>query len=223
LGISHVAPKFKTHRLVPSRFPPAAVFDWAQTKEELTEIAELENLTNDRLQGNYIDLSLLPKEEWIVGNGATPLMSAFTHPGPSRFSDGTYGVYYAGDSLETAIAETTFHRERFLKASGEAPCLIQMREYIANVKEKLVDINPEEYSAILDPDVNSYSKSQAFAQELKLKQEYGLLYPSVRRQNSRCVAIFRPKALTIPVQGCHLDYVWDGNTIASIRKSVPIK
>lgn len=211
---------FKTHRLIPSRFPPVSVFDWAETKEELEEIATLENLTNDRLKSDYGDLSLIAKEEWIIGDGATPLMAAFTHPGYSRFSDGSYGVYYAGDSLETAIAETKFHRERFLSASNEVACLIQMREYLANVIEELVSISFIEHPSILGSDPNSYPQSQAFARALRLKKEYGILYPSVRNESGQCVAIFRPTALTIPIQGCHLDYEWDGHSIASIRKSV---
>ncbi len=222
MSISYTKVNFKTHRLIPSRFPPILVFDWAETKEELEEIVELESLTNDRLKGEYGDISLVSKNDWVIGEGATPLMAAFTHPGYSRFSDGTYGVYYAGDSLETAIAETKFHREIFLSASNEPACLVQMREYLAHVKEELVDINARDHVHILDPHPSSYHKSQEFARALKLENEYGLLYPSVRNQDGKCVAIFRPTALTIPVQGCHLDYIWDGQSIANIRKSVPM-
>ncbi len=222
MSISYTKVNFKTHRLIPSRFPPVSVFDWAETKEELEEIFELESLTNDRLKGEYGDISLVSKNEWVIGEGTTPLMAAFTHPGYSRFSDGSYGVYYAGDSLETAIAETKFHRERFLAASNESACLVQMREYLAHIKEELVDIDSREHAHILDPDPNSYPKSQEFARTLKLKNEYGLLYPSVRNPEGKCVAIFRPTALTIPIQGSHLDYVWDGHSITSVRKSMPM-
>ena len=56
-------------------------------------------------------------EERVSGPGATPVMAAFTHLNPegSRFSDGTYGVYYAAHSLETAIAEVSHHRAVFLR------------------------------------------------------------------------------------------------------------
>lgn len=223
MGMSYTKVRFKTHRLIPSRFPPISVFDWAETKEELEEIVELESLTNERLQGEYGDISLVSKNDWVIGEGATPLMAAFTHPGYSRFSDGTYGVYYAGDSLETVIAETKFHRERFLAASNEVACLVQMREYLAYVKEELVNIDSKEHAHILDLDPSSYPKSQEFGRTLKLKNEYGLLYPSVRNQKGKYVAIFRPTALTIPIQGCHLDYVWDGHSIASVHKSMPVQ
>ena len=163
---------------------------------------------------------LSQKKDWVIGEGSTPLMAAFTHPGYSRFSDGTYGVYYAGDSLATAIAETKFHRERFLAASHEKACLIQMREYVSNVKEKLVSVDDKN---LLNPDPASYPTSQAFAREQKIKEEYGLLYPSVRNPQGQCVALFRPIALTIPMQGCHLDYIWDGKAISGVHKVVSVE
>lgn len=207
------------HRLIPSRFPPVQLFDWADTAEELAEIAALEGLTNDRLQSEYGNIYLVQKEDWIGGPGSTPLMAAFTHPGYSRFADGTYGVYYAADTIDTAIAETTFHRERFLKASQEAPCLIQMREYVAKIQKKLINMCQEDYGQYLHPDVAEYPVSQAFGREIRSHLAWGLYYPSVRKTDGKCVAIFRPPALTLPTQGRHLDYIWDGKSIAEVRIS----
>ncbi len=208
------------HRLIPSRFPTVLIFDWAQTQEELEEIAALEGLTNDRMQVEYGNIYLVAKEDWVSGPGSTPLMAAFTHPGNSRFSDGTYGVYYAADSIDTAIAETTYHRTRFLQASKEAPCLIQMREYIANVQQKLINLCQQEMVAdLLHPDPFQYAKSQIFARDMRMKKVWGLYYPSVRTSGGRCVAIFRGPALSIPTQGCHLDYIWNGEIISEVRLS----
>lgn len=213
--------KDKTHRLVPSRYPPVSFFDWAESPEELEQIAYLEGLTNDRLTTEYGYISLVTKEDWVGGPGSTPLMAAFTHFGTSRFSDGTsYGIYYAGDSTRTAIAETRFHREIFLAASKEPPCIVQMREYTAHVTKCLVDLCHNSYQEYLAPDVKSYGKSQELGREIKQRNEWGLIYPSVRTDNARCLAIFRPPALTIPVQAGHYDYIWDGSTITEIRKSV---
>ncbi len=211
--------KGKTHRLIPSRFPPVMLFDWADSPEELEHIAQLEGLSNDRLKAEYGEIGLVVAGDWIGGSGATPLMASFTHPGVSRFSDGTYGVYYTADSLQTAIAETRYHREVFLSASNEPPCLIQMREYTTHVVKPLVDIRQNTNLDLIDP--NSYKQSQEFGFQLKRDNEWGVLYPSVRLKNAICVAAFRPPALTVPRQGCHLEYVWDGEKIADIRK--PIK
>lgn len=206
------------HRLIPSRYPPILLFDWAGSADELEQIAILEGLTNDRLQHETGRLNLVPREDWLWGEGSTAVMAAFTHPGPSRFSDGSYGVYYAGNSLDTVIAETRFHRERFLMASNEAPCAIQMREYIAHVQKPLFDISGTGYLGILDPDLATYPHSQDFARTLKSLNEWGIYYPSVRATTGYCVAIFRPPALTTPIQGCHLNYIWNGKQIAEIMK-----
>lgn len=211
--------KGKVHRLIPSRFPPVTLFDWADSQDELIEIAALEGLTNDRLHTEQGDIYLVAKEDWVGGQGSTPLMAAFTHPGNSRFSDGTFGVYYAGDSIETAIAETIFHRQRFLQASKEPPCLIQMREYIAKVRETLVDLSASEYGYLFDANPDNYPISQQFAREARQVKSYGLYYPSVRNSDGRCVAIFRPPALTIPVQGAHFNYIWDGRSISEVTRS----
>lgn len=217
MGYSYLRVRSKVHRLIPSRYPTVNLFDWAESPQELEEIAGLEGLTNERLLSEYGNIHLVTKEDWVSGAGATPLMAAFTHPGVTRFSDGNYGIYYAADSLETAIAETKFHRERFLNASKEAPCLVQMRQYTSKVQRQLVQLSQKGHKKYLTPNPNSYPVSQAFGLNLKLSNEWGIHYPSVRRKDSNCVAIFRPRAVAIPVQGCHLDYIWDGKLISEVR------
>lgn len=211
--------KKKVHRLIPSRYPPISLFDWVGSKQELEEVAALEGLTNERLNGEYGNINLVAEEDWVSGEGATPLMAAFTHPGTfgTRFSDGSYGVYYAADSLEAAIQETKFHRERFLSASKEAPCLIQMREYTAKVTKPVIKLTKRSHRKLLHPDPKYYETSQAFARALKIKNEWGLSYPSVRQPKATCVAIFRPPTLSLPKQGSHLDYIWDGTQISEVR------
>ena len=55
--------------------------------------------------------------------------------------------------------------------------------------------------------------SQRFAHELRHQQSYGLVYRSVRLPGHECVAILRPTAVTIPVQGSHYRYCWNGQRI----------
>lgn len=211
------------HRLVPSKFPPISLFDWADTEEELEQIALLEGLTNERMQAELGRINLIPKEDWIGGPGSTPLMAAFTHIGqPSRFTDGSYGVYYAACSLETAIKETVFHRERFYSASQENPCAITMREYIAKIKKPLIDLRSSEYDELLNPDPMFYDKSQEFGKKVYDEKHWGLLYPSIRKAEGLCMAIFRPPALTLPRQGCHLRYMWDGSRISEVYQESKI-
>lgn len=210
----------KTHRLIPSRFPPISIFDWAESADELEQIAMLEGLSNARLKAVYGNTTLVEAADWVSGPGATPLMAAFTHTGPSRFSSGQFGVYYTADSLQTAIAETKYHREIFLRASNEPACLLQMREYTCRVTERCLDLRPKADKKLLNP--NDYAESQRFGSDCHKAKEWGIIYPSVRYRTGTCVAIFRPTAVTLPKQGCHLDYIWDGECISDVRKAIKI-
>lgn len=66
----------------------------------------------------------------------------------------------------------------------------------------------------------SYNRSQRLGFELRLANEWGLFYPSARLAGAKCLAIFRLPALTFSVQTGHYDYIWDGNCISEIRKSL---
>jgi len=198
------------HRLVPSHFPPIELFESVADPQDLEIVYAIESLTNDRLRDDVGDLTLVAADERISGPGSTPVMAAFTHIGlTSRFTDGSYGVYYGARKLETAIAETVYHRERFLSATGEHDTELTMRQYINKVALALHDVRDERYNELHAP--NTYLASQAFAKTLRNSGSNGLLYRSVRHEGGECIAAFRPKAVTIPVQGQHFRYVWQGH------------
>ncbi len=200
----------RLHRLVPSHFPPISLFETVADPDDLEIVYAIESLTNDRLRDDVGDMRLIPADERIAGPGSTPVMAAFTHIGvASRFTDGRYGVYYGARALETAIAETVHHREKFLSATQEHDTELTMRQYINKVALALHDVRSERYAALHEPD--AYNASQAFAREMRGSGSNGLLYRSVRHAGGECVAAFRPKAVTIPVQGQHFRYVWSGH------------
>lgn len=58
-------------------------------------------------------LRVLPGER-LSSAGASIIMAPCTHLSKlTRFSDGTFGVYYAAKTLTMAIEETKFHRAPF--------------------------------------------------------------------------------------------------------------
>jgi hypothetical protein len=144
-------------------------------------------------------------------------MAAFTHLNPkgSRFSDGSYGVYYVGREFRTALRETAHHFARFATDSQDGPRYEDMRVLVGRIDVRLHDVSnlplPQQ-AKILDPD--SYAVSQAFAAALRETGTSGLVYPSVRDPGGQCAAAFRPKAVGIPVQTRHLKYHWDGRRVA---------
>lgn len=202
-------------RIVPSKFPPINFFEDLIDPADMEIAYAIENMTNDRLRQEVGDISLVATEDRISGNGSTVIMAAFTHIHyPSRFSDGSYGVYYAARSMQTAIKETSYHREQFLAATNQAAGELDMRVYQGEVIKPLHDLRDETFKTCLSAD--DYHASQQLGKTLKTEKSWGLIYPSVRHSGGECVAALRPKAVSIPVQSCHLCYVWDGKQITTV-------
>lgn len=210
-------------RLVPSRFPPQGVFDRIARPEDLEALYALESLTNPRLREELGQLQLVPRERRVSGPGTQPVMAAFTHlnPAGSRFSDGSYGVFYAARTLETAVAETMYHRARFMAATAEPAMRIEMRCYRTAIRGRLHDLR-RGWTQMLDPD--DYGPPQALARRLRAEGSDGVLYPSVRHAGGECVGVFHPDRVAPCVQARHLVYTWDGQRIlpdyaqATLRK-----
>jgi RES domain-containing protein len=139
-------------------------------------------------------------------------MASFTHLGfGSRFADGHFGVYYAANCLEAAIQETVFHKEREMAAANEESIALTMRAYIGCVALEMHDVRGPEFADLHNPDADNYALSQEFARYWRMKGSHGLLYNSVRHPGSECIAAFKPKSVTIPVQGPHLKYFWNSD------------
>lgn len=209
-------------RLVPSRFPPLGLFDRVADPGDLDIVIAIENLTNDRLRDDIGDITLVPPDARVSGLGTTPIMAAFTHLNPegSRFTDGRYGVYYAAIDIETAIAETRFHRTRFLAATNQPPIEIDMRSYASDLVAPLHDIRNRQTDmpTIYTNEPMQYASAQILAKQLRDEGSNGIVYDSVRHTGGECVAVFRPRLLAPVKQGPHYCYVWDGVKITTVYK-----
>ena len=207
-------------RIIPSRFPPIQLFELVTDVQRLEATIALESETNPRLKNEVGDLSLVPQNDRVVGPGSSIIMAAFTHLNPegSRFSDGSYGVFYVAKSLDTAIAETKYHREQFFKETHEPQMKIDMRVYRADIEGKFHDIrnNFEQYTDLYHH--NDYSHSRPFAKKLRDERSNGIVYNSVRDEKGQCIAVFRPTKISRVIQERHLSYEWDGERISRIVK-----
>jgi len=180
-------------------------------------LAAIEGLTNDRLRDEIGQIGLVPPMERIAGPGASPIMAAFTYVGfASRFTDGSYGVYYASDRLAGAIKEIVHHQEVFLRRTSEPATRIQMRLYVGSISADLHDVRGG-WPAVHDPD--SYVASQRLALSLRKIGSDGIVYDSVRLVAAANVAAFRPRILASPSgkahvkQGEHIHLEWNGTRI----------
>ena len=151
----------------------------------------------------------------MSGQGASYLMAPFTHVSadrPTRFSDGSFGVLYAGDRFEVALAETVFHHGRFMAATNEpAGWTSHFRELVLTVDARLHDLRGKP----IDP--ASYEETQAFGAKLRAAASDGVVYQSVRWPGGECVGLFYPDCARNPVQRRHLDYHWDGERVDLYR------
>jgi hypothetical protein len=203
------------YRIVPSRFPPVGVFDRIADPADLEALFAIEALTNARLREEAGALALVPPQRRISGPGSTPVMAAFTHLNPegSRFSDGSWGVFYAAHALATAVEETVYHRERFLAATAEPACEIEMRCYRTRVDCKLHDLRGG-WPAAQDP--HDYAAAVALARTLRAAGSNGIVYASARHQGGECVAAFYPDVVAPCTQAQHFIYRWDGTRITQV-------
>ncbi len=208
----------RSYRIVPARFPPIALFEGiAGDPADLDALNELEGLTSNRLREEAGEIHLIKQEDRRYGPGWSPIMAALCYSRPSRFTDGSFGVYYCADKERTAVAETRYHRERFLAESNEPPMAVEMRVYIAELDADLLDLRGDTNLATsyLDPD--NYANSQRLGAVARMQDHYGLVYPSVRDQEGgHCAAVFRPPALGSTRQGKHFEYRWDGQRITAV-------
>jgi hypothetical protein len=207
--------KQKQYRIIPSTYPPINFFEELVDPNEMELLWEIESLTNERLRQEVGDIFLVPAYDRISGPGSSVIMAAFTHISrQTRFSDGGFGIYYASLSEETAIKETVHHREKFLRATTEEACEITMRVYEGGILKPLYDVCSTDFQALHQPE--DYSQSQQFGRKLKEGNAWGLIYNSVRHETGKCIAAFRPPAISIPKATNHLRYVWNGERITEV-------
>lgn len=198
-------------RIIYSRYPYVGIFDEIGDPSDIPAILELEQRTNDRIRDQIGDIALIRPEDRISGPGTTPIMAAFTHARPSRFSDGSYGVYYSARRRDTAIRETVYHVELFYRATREESADIDMRVYAAAVVGSFDDLRSAT-AADARFDAESYAASRAYARTLYDDNAVdGIIYPSVRDPaRGECVACFRARLISACYTHSYLTYRWDG-------------
>ncbi len=204
-----------SYRLIASRYPTVGLYDAIADPADLEAVFAIEALTNPRLRNELGELQLVAPEDRLSGAGSTPIMAAFTHLNPegSRFSDGSYGVYYATQDLDTAVAEVSHHRALFMARTQEPAVDIDLRLIVAPLDAKLHDLRGLRRSAPQLYDPADYHAGQALGRQLRHAGSWGVLYLSVRRPGGLCAGLFRPKALKPARESAHIALHWDGQQI----------
>lgn len=211
-----------SYRIIANEYAGENVYDRFATAQEAEAYRAIADLTNRHALHEMGQIELVPPADRIYGEGSGLIMAAFAWPGgPSRFSDGTRGTYYAAASEETAIHETTYHDTRFLTGAG--PVVVEKALIEAELTGTLADVRVGRPAPrdIYDP--TDYAAGQAFGAIIRKCDGDGIVYDSVRHRDAadtplgECAAVFRPAVLRRAAVSRVVEYHWDGTRIAKVR------
>src|SRR5690606_16686719 len=108
----------------------------------------------------------------------------FRHWQASRFSDGSYGVWYGAESVETTVYETAYHWWHGLLGDAgfqDEIVIAERKVYAVACSAGLLDFRPltAEYTDLLHP--SDYTVAQTVGARIHREGHPGLVIQSVRR------------------------------------------
>lgn len=209
------------HRLIPSKISDAGTVlaDIADSEAMLEDVVLLDGATNDRVQAEEHGLPGISTFELVYGiPNAHIVNAAFTHTSDEgcRFNDYSRGAWYAAEDLETSVAEVSYHKARRLgeiiapemRYSKPDKDVSTFDDWLADFRATFHVLEPEnEFATFLQPEPipQCYAAPQQFARHLLAEGSSGIVYPSVRRRDSRCLVCFRPALVYSPRQGVRVE------------------
>lgn len=127
----------------------------------------------------------------------------------SRFSDGSYGVWYGSESVETTVYESVFHWYKGLLSDAgfdRAGVIAERKVYKVACAAALLD-----FRKLVDAHTDlrhrtDYTFCQSVGSRIHREGHPGLLMQSVRRPQGENMAIFNPNILSNPRDYCQLRY-----------------
>ena len=197
-------------RIIPSRFPPIDLFERVAPPEDWAILNEVETLTNDRVRLEEGTVALVRLEDRLSGPGSSLIMAPFSHPDPNgdQFSDGTFGVSYAHQSFEAALARAIRNREEFLRRTKQAPISLQMRVLNTDLSGMFHDLRGKAANDIAD-----VSAARGLCRTLRAEGSHGIIYEDPDPSVGITIVALRPTPLKNCRQERHIGVKWDGDRI----------
>ena len=206
------------YRVVLSRYPQISLFEHVASPRDADVLYAVESLTNLRLRDEGGDIRLVAPEDRVYGDGASWIMAAFTHPpvdGRGGRFNRDFGIYYCAGDESIAIAESSFHRARFLRESRIEETTQEMRIIRAQLGPvALHDVRHLAGDAIYDPD--DYGPAQQLGDALRNTRSYGVHYRSVRA-DGECFGVMRARALSDAIHWRYLRYHYAQGSIVEVE------
>ncbi|MFN3719605.1 MAG: RES family NAD+ phosphorylase [Rhizobium rhizophilum] len=206
----------RTVRLVSTaRLRAPVLASLADDAGELAELAEIEAATSSRMQAQATGISGLSARELVYDVPHAHFINAsfaYAKPRePNRFNGETRGAWYAALSVETCLAEITFHMTEFLARTGVYEAVADYAETFCSVSGEFLDLMSKPTHPALSPDKTvGYAEGNMLALEARRAGLNGIIYPSVRHAGGTCFAILRPAAVQSVRQGDVWRLTWKG-------------
>lgn len=199
-----------THRVIASAYPHVDLYaDLGVPPKDWDILHDIEDLTNARRRDERGEIQIVPPEDRTQGQGAIYVMAPFARPNPSRFSDGSYGIYYCAAREETAIREVAHHRTCFMTESRLPPQTLVFRNVTATVQGEGYDVYTANWKWLRGDD---WTPCQQFGKKAREKVEL-LRYESVRDRGHAAYAVFKPRVIRDARHARFLEMHWDGRAI----------
>ncbi|HEY3697869.1 MAG TPA: RES family NAD+ phosphorylase [Spongiibacteraceae bacterium] len=211
------------YRLVNSKFPPIDIFDDVASNDEFEALYRLQARTNPRLLDEVGHIRLIRPERRPFGiTGCNYALAPFTHINRlgSRFSRGEFGVLYAAEEIDTAIAETCYHQQRYFQKQlrGLKYDRIVMRGLKLTFSATLLNIRTPKIDKFGWYNRDDYTAARQLGGAIKTADKDGLWFESVRKPDQSCYALFSPHLISSVLQIRHYEFVWDGTRINAVIK-----
>ena len=145
----------------------------------------------------------------------------FKHWQASRFSDGSFGVWYGSNTVEATVYESAYHWYHGLlsDAGFENEAVIGERKvYSVSCNAALLDFRKLSTD---HPDLlhkTDYAYAQSVGARIHREGHPGLVIPSARWPEGENYVVFNPDVLSAPQFNCQLTYRLKGRTIAVEKK-----
>ena len=132
------------------------------------------------------------------------------NPGGSRFSDGNFGVFYAGLDMATCLAEMAYHQKIQMLLSRAPGMRIHFIGLRAKASGDFLDVR-HGHDRLHRP--RSYADSRVFAVRAWKAGADGIAYRSVRRPGGECLAVFKRTCIGSCAKAGLVTLEWDGTDI----------
>jgi hypothetical protein len=191
--------------------------DLSEDSEDWQSAVQLELSTKPPLFVSHVPIIDRPFEEaqWNDAIGYP-----FRHWMRSRYSDGSFGIWYGADTIETTVHETAYHwRNHLLADAGFTQPGVQIERKIYKVRcdAALLDLRKAvpAFPALIDS--TDYSVTHLIGARLRREGHPGLLSKSARCKGD-VFAVLNPDVLSQPRPACFLTYTTTEDGIAVSRE-----